>query len=140
MVGTIDSHLPTLRPSVGAAEALYEKIMSRGQFSALQTMRTNSPTGGALGSVSDYEGKTLRASVAALDKGQGEGSFRQAIDSYIADLESSKANIAGAYEETYSYRANQTPVAPRAQGTLTAPPRKNPPASGGWGKAKVVGN
>jgi len=42
-------------------------------------------------------------------------------------------------EDYYSGNAAPTRKA-RPQGTLKAPPKKNPPASGGWGKAKVVGN
>ena len=104
MVGPLDSRLPSLLPSTTAAEALYEKILSRGQFAALQEMRNNSPTGGALGQVSDWEGRALRDSVAALRKGQGENSFKAAIDTYIADLQASKGNISQAYEDTYAYR------------------------------------
>ena len=104
MVGPVDSRVPSFLPSTTAAEALYEKIMSRSQFAALQEMRNNSPTGGALGQVSDWEGRALRDSVAAMRKGQGEKSFKAAIDTYLADLQSSKANITQAYEDTYAYR------------------------------------
>lgn len=104
IVGPIDARTPSFLPSSTGAEARYNKIMARGQFAALQQMRANSPTGGALGSVSDYEGKTLRQSVAALDRTQGEETFKARVDDYIADLTAARSNLTGAYEDTYAYR------------------------------------
>lgn len=104
IVGPLDGRTPSVLPASTRAQAKLNKIMARGQFRALQDMRANSPTGGALGNVSDAEGRTLRQSVAALDQTQGEDSFKSGIDQYIADLEHTKANLTGAYEDTYSYR------------------------------------
>lgn len=60
-----------------------ESIGSNIGFDKLTEMRQNSPTGGALGSVSDYEGKQLRNAVASLENTQDPKVLQQNIDSAI---------------------------------------------------------
>jgi len=122
IVGAFDGRLPAVLPNSAAASALLKKILARGQFRALQDMRNNSPTGGALGNVSDSENKTLRQSVAALDQTQDETAFRAAIDQYIDDLRHTKNNLTQTFEDTYAYRKQSSA----------------PASSNGWGKAQVV--
>lgn len=49
-------------------------------FNALAEMRANSPTGGALGNVTEKELDLLKASVANLDPNQSEGQFLKNLD------------------------------------------------------------
>jgi hypothetical protein len=49
-------------------------------FDALTEMRQNSPTGGALGNVSDTENKLLQGTIAALDQGLDAQSLRANLE------------------------------------------------------------
>lgn len=118
ITGGIEGRMPSLLPKATAAQALLDKIMARGQFRELQNMRNSSPTGGALGNVSNKENEALRAAFAALDQRQGDADFRAAIRDAISQLEFSKGNIAQAFDETYAYRQGAAPAAPAA-----APPQ-----------------
>lgn len=68
------------------AEAIALELDSIGAniaFDKLSEMRSNSPTGGALGNVSNYEGQQLRDSVAALKNTQNPAQLRNNIDQVI---------------------------------------------------------
>ena len=101
ITGGIEGRTPSIRAKATAAQALYDKILAKGQFRALQQMREASPTGGALGNVSDTEGAMLRASFGALNQAQSDESLRSSIGDVIADLERSKSNITEAYDLDY---------------------------------------
>ena len=101
ITGGIEGRTPSVRAKATAAQALYDKILAKGQFRALQQMREASPTGGALGNVSDTEGEMLRASFGALNQAQSDVSLRDAITDVIADLERSRNNITEAYDLDY---------------------------------------
>lgn len=57
-------------PTTGAKTlaSQLESIKARIGFQELMSMRQNSPTGGALGNVSDYEGQQLQSTIARLDQ------------------------------------------------------------------------
>ena len=105
ITGLVYGRTPGITGEARAAEALLEKILSRGQFRSLQELRNNSPTGGAVGNVSDFEGRALRSSFGALDRKQDTPDFQNAIDDVIDQLKSSKQNLTGAFEDTYAYRS-----------------------------------
>ncbi|MBV5322922.1 MAG: hypothetical protein JZU60_03710 [Ilumatobacteraceae bacterium] len=96
------------------AQALYDKIVAKGGFQALQDMRDASKTGGALGNVSNTEGKQLQASVAAIDRRQSSQDVKDALDQLIGDIQGSKARMREAYDSTYSYKSNAPGAAPAA--------------------------
>lgn len=96
------------------AQALYEKIVAKGGFQALQDLRDASKTGGALGNVSNQEGKQLAASFAAIDRRQSADDVRAALDQAIADVEGSRTRIREAYDSTYDYRNANQPAAATA--------------------------
>jgi hypothetical protein len=123
ITGGIEGRLPSVGKKGTAAQALLDKIVAKGQFRSLQEMRNASPTGGALGNVSDAEGKALRDSFGALNQTQGVDDFRAQLDKVISDLQYSKGNIEGAYNETYSYRA------PKGQPSSPPPAGKGPTVS-----------
>tara|TARA_R110000868_G_scaffold145833_3_gene366277 strand:+ start:781 stop:2148 length:1368 start_codon:yes stop_codon:yes gene_type:complete len=97
------------------AQALYDKIVAKGGFQALQDMRDASKTGGALGNVSNTEGKQLQASAAAIDRRQNSADVKAALDQLIGDIEVSKARMREAYDSTYSYKST-APDAPKPGG------------------------
>ncbi|MGR3782659.1 MAG: hypothetical protein ACU0DT_15530 [Albimonas sp.] len=57
-------------------------LSSRAAFDELQNMRDNSPTGGAVGQLTDKEREALSAAVSNLDAAQTEEQFLKALDEY----------------------------------------------------------
>lgn len=105
ITGIVAGRAPGLTKDGRAAQALYDKILSRGGFKELQDMRAASPSGGALGNVSNQEGTQLRQSFAAIDRVQDAADVQKAIDSAITDLQGSKSRVREAYDMTYDYKA-----------------------------------
>jgi hypothetical protein len=105
ITGLIGGRTPALTGAGRQAQALYEKITAKGGFQALQNMRNASPTGGALGNVSNQEGLRLEKSVAAIDRRQDAKDVQAALDTYRFDLRNAKRLMREAYEDTYSYKA-----------------------------------
>lgn len=60
--------------------ALLDTIKANASFDKLQAMRAASPTGGALGAVSDQENKTLQSAIAALDQSQSPDQFTRNLN------------------------------------------------------------
>lgn len=124
ITGIAAGRLPGLTAEGRAAQALYDKVMAKGGFQALQDLREASKTGGALGNVSNQEGKQLTASFAAIDRRQDAEDVRSALDQAIADVQNARTRMRETYDSTYSYKSGQPSAATAA-----------PPKSGGWGKA-----
>lgn len=120
ITGVAAGRLPAVTSEGRAAQALYDKIVAKGGFQALQDLRDASKTGGALGNVSNQEGKQLSSSFAAIQRTQDAKDVRAAIDQAIGDIEGAKTRTREAYDATYSYRrpaaggAATTPIAPAA--------------------------
>jgi hypothetical protein len=94
----------------------------------LQDMREASKTGGALGSVSNQEGKQLIASFAAIDQVQDKKDVQDAINQAVTDIQGAKTRMREAYDMTYDYRAGkggEKPTAPAAPGAPGAPGAAN---------------
>lgn len=104
ITGGLEGRTPSFFPEATAAQAKLDKILAKGQFRSLQALRDASSTGGAVGNVSDAEGKALRDSFGALSQTQKDADFREQIDDVIKDLEFSKNNITQAYDDEYAYR------------------------------------
>jgi hypothetical protein len=121
MTGTIYGRTLSMKGSSKEAKALYDKIVARGGFQKLTDMRQSSPTGAALGPVSDSEGKYLRAAFGALDPNQDTDSFQKAIDQAITELRSSNGRLQDAYGMTYDYRGEQSAPAPKPGGSALSP-------------------
>jgi hypothetical protein len=122
ITGILAGRAPGLTAQGRAAEALYDKITARGGFKELQDMRAASPTGGALGNVSNQEGAQLRAAFAAIDRKQDAADVKKAIDTAISDLQGSKGRVREAYDMTYDYKGG---------GAAPPPPPPPPPSAGG---------
>jgi hypothetical protein len=93
-------------------------LMARSAFGTLQEMRNNSPTGGALGSVSERELDLLQNAATALSTAQSPEALKQSLGRYIQVLKGSKSRLRTAYSETFS--------------DDTAPVQAQPPANDGW--------
>lgn len=71
----------------GQLDSLYDSIRAKLGFDQLQIMRENSPTGGALGQVSDTENKLLQSTIAALRTGLS-------VDQQLSNLDKIKKHTA----------------------------------------------
>jgi len=104
ITGTYNAMTPDIMADATRAAALYDKITAGAGFTALNDLKAASPTGGALGAVSDDEGRRLRASVATFSRKQTTPDFVDGLERYLVDLEMSRENVLSAFNETYSYR------------------------------------
>lgn len=129
ITGFAAGRLPGLTSEGRQAQALYDKISAKGGFQGLQDMREASKTGGALGNVSNQEGKQLVAAFAAIDRRQDAKDVREALNQAITDVQGAKTRMREAYDMTYDYRAGKggekaTPAAPATSAggnTVTLP-------------------
>ena len=108
ITGGVEGRTPSFFPKATSAQAQLDKILAKGQFRSLQALRDASPTGGAVGNVSDAEGKALRDSFGAFSQAQQDEDFIDQIDDTISDLEFSKKNITQAYDDEYAYRTGES--------------------------------
>jgi len=109
IIGNVQGNVPETVLSVlsqDAANALsdYNALLAVAGFQELQAMRDASPTGGALGQVSDSENKLLQQSAFASSRTQSEAKFRESVKTYLKLLRESKGRVEKAYERTYSQR------------------------------------
>lgn len=96
-------------------QAQLETLKSQVAFGVLQAMREASKTGGALGNVSDAEGRRLEANLAALSQAQDMKAFQRAMDDIIRYVDETKPRLRGAFQQDY---ANMR----RPQGQQGSPP------------------
>lgn len=104
ITGAVYGRTPSVGKDSSAAQALYDKVVAKGGFQALQDLRDASKTGGALGNVSNQEGKQLSSSFAAIQRTQSAEDVKAAINQAIADIEGAKTRTREAYDSTYSYK------------------------------------
>jgi hypothetical protein len=116
ITGIAAGRLPAISAEGRAAEALYDKVVAKGGFQALQDLRDASKTGGALGNVSNQEGKQLTASFSAINRVQDAKDVKAAIDQAIADVQGAKTRMREAYDSTYAYKSNAPAATPAASG------------------------
>ena len=113
ITGIAAGRLPGITDAGRKAEALYNKVVAKGGFQALQDLRDASKTGGALGNVSNQEGKQLTASFSAIDRRQNAADVKLAIEQAIGDVQGASTRMREAYDSTYAYK---TPAAAPAVG------------------------
>ena len=135
IIGNVQGNIPETALSLlsqDAANALsdYNELLAVAGFQELQAMRDASPTGGALGQVSDSENRLLQQSAFASSRTQDEAKFKQSLRTYIKRLEDSKRRVEGAYERTFGSRFAPQRAAPAGQppkgGTPTGVDTNNP--------------
>jgi len=108
ITGPIYGRTPSVSREGSRAQALYDKIFAKGGFQALQDMREASKTGGALGNVSNEEGRRLEKSiVGGLDRTQNIADVQQGINDLIDEIRTSKSRVREAYDTTYEYRTQR---------------------------------
>jgi hypothetical protein len=106
ITGVVYGLTPSLTVASREAQVLYDKIIARGGFQELTKMRTLSPTGAALGPVSDAEGRFLREAFGALGRTQAGSSMQKNIDKAITELQGSSTRVQEAYDDDYAYRTS----------------------------------
>ena len=121
ITGILYGRTPSLTKDAREAQALYDKITAKGGFQALQNLRQSSPTGGALGNVSNQEGRQLQQSFAAIDRTQDVSSVRNALLRAAEETAGSVNRVKEAFDLTYEYRLPGEQVRP----------------TGSWGRATV---
>lgn len=123
ITGVIAGRTPSLTAQGRAAQALYDKIIAKGGFQSLQDIRNASPTGGALGPISNQEGQQLKAAFSEIDQKMDAPDVRGAIDRTIQKVRGSKERVREGYDLTYEYRApsETMPAAPKPGKSNLAP-------------------
>jgi hypothetical protein len=107
ITGPIYGRTPSVSREGSRAQSLYDKIFAKGGFQALQDMREASKTGGALGNVSNEEGRRLeKSTVGGLDRTQNIKDVQQGINDFIEEIRVSQARVREAYDTTYAYKDN----------------------------------
>jgi hypothetical protein len=102
--GLIYGRTPAVTKDARAAQALYDSIVARGGFQELQNMRASSPTGGALGNVSNQEGQYLRDAFAPINRTQDTADLSQALTNAANAAKVSKQRVREAFDMTYDYK------------------------------------
>jgi len=102
--GLVYGRTPAVTKDARAAQALYDSIVARGGFQELQNMRASSPTGGALGNVSNQEGQYLRDAFAPINRTQDTADLSRALREAAGATRSSKQRVREAYDMTYDYK------------------------------------
>lgn len=86
-------------------------------FDNLQSMRDNSPTGGALGNITERENTLLQSLYGSLDPGQDPRQFAQSLQQVRDQLLQVRRERQQLYDQTYGVGGQSaTPVAPRMTG------------------------
>jgi len=121
----IAGKIPNVPGMAGAnTAAKLETLKSQIGFGVLQAMRNASKTGGALGNVSDAEGKRLEANLAALDTAQSTEDFAKGLAKVIEFSNQAKQRLADSYKMHYGARLGDNPV------PTGIPPQSAPPPLG----------
>jgi hypothetical protein len=127
-MGAMGSFLPFT--SAGRLKATIDPIKANLAFDKLQEIRQNSPTGGAVGNVSDNDMKLLASVAGSLDPGQGEDrldrTLRDVRKRYVDLLMTWGYSPQEINEATASW--DQQPAAAPRPG---APPQAAAPGRGG---------
>jgi hypothetical protein len=116
--------IPNIPGSAAAdAQAKLNTLKSQVAFGVLQDMRNNSKTGGALGNVSDAEGKRLEANLSALENAQSVEQMRDSLKKIIDYSNSAKGRL----QEAFNLKHKGAAPAPPAEGmTPTVPAFHDP--------------
>lgn len=110
--------LPNVPGTAAAnAQALLNTLKSKVAFGTLQDMRANSKTGGALGNVSDAEGKRLESYLAALDNAQDEEQMKSSLQRIVDFVEEADSRLLNAYNMKHKKSEAASTESPSAQST-----------------------
>lgn len=129
ITGIVYGRTPSVTAEGREAQALYDKIVAGLQFNELQEMRNASPTGGALGNVSNQEGTQLRQAAGALDRTQEASSVQKELGRIADSIRGSQARVREAFDLTYEYKPSVGGNA-AAPGATPTPATPTPSAGG----------
>jgi hypothetical protein len=121
ITGVAGGRLPGFTSAGREAKSLYDSIVARGGFQELSAMRAASPTGGALGNVSNQEGQQLKDAFAAISRTQDASSLRTQLKRAEEDVIGAKGRVREAYDMTYDYKAGAPSAATPATGGKADP-------------------
>lgn len=114
-----NSYFPSIRGGNAADfERQLDALKSQIGFAILNDMRQMSPTGGALGNVSNFEVETLQRNIAALDVSQSPAQLR----SNIKQIMDYARGLRTRYSRAYKLDRSKTGT-PKPSGGQAAPPR-----------------
>jgi hypothetical protein len=99
-------------------------------FDKLQNMRENSPTGGALGQVSDFENKLLQAVQGSLAQDQSPAQLKQNLQTVKTLLQQMKVDKKNAFNTDFGEFLTGSADQIRAGGSSTKPPGQNTAPAG----------
>lgn len=102
-------------------QAALDAIRANVGFGELQKMRQNSPTGGALGAVSEQENKLLQSVYGSLEAGQSPAQLRTNLLTLRNQLDAIRQQRKGLYESTYG----PAPTSGGQGSARSAPPRQD---------------
>jgi len=105
ITGLIGGRTPAITKDARAAEALYNSIVARGGFNELQNIRASSPTGGALGNVSNVEGQQLKDAFAPLKLTQNASDLKAALKKAAQETRAAAGRIKDTFDLTYEYKS-----------------------------------
>lgn len=88
-------------------------LTARAAFGALQEMRQNSPTGGALGGIAVQELLLLQNAQTQLERAQSPEAFKAALIEFKKALLQTKTRVNRAYAEHYGQDGQGAPQAPQ---------------------------
>jgi len=110
--GLVYGRTPPVTKEARQAQALYDSIVARGGFQELQDLRASSPTGGALGNVSNQEGQNLRDAFAPINRTQDTADLKSTLLKTASIVRGSKDRLKEAYDLTYDYKKQGSQSAP----------------------------
>jgi hypothetical protein len=99
-------------------------------FDKLQNMRENSPTGGALGQVSDFENKLLQAVQGSLAQDQSPAQLKQNLQTVKTLLQQMKVDKKNAFNTDFGEFLTGSADQIRAGGPSTKPPGQDTAPAG----------
>jgi hypothetical protein len=102
LTGPAIARLPGTDAYTGAAKL--ENLQTRSFVSEIQKMRAASPTGGAVGSVTEKEMGALSNIQASLKAGLKESELRKQLQQYISSANRALKTIPNEYARTYGYQ------------------------------------
>lgn len=107
VIGPLDAFTLNFGRARGA-QAIYDALVATATLDELQQMRQNSPTGGALGNVSDADIRVLRQSIGALGQDQNEEDFNASLKIFEDRLKTARDRLIRRYKENYGYKLGKS--------------------------------
>lgn len=134
-VGPVDAWLPQVFQGgdARAAIAAIDSLTADAALSTLQEIRANSPTGGALGTVSDADIRLLKDAVAPLSRWQDAKDFKKSLRAVVDIAQASKQRLQDAYDKQYGPR--MPAAGPNSPAVTSAEPAPEDPTKRVIGKS-----